>query len=771
MHITSTEERRWLQERIESSRFRPNLSAAEKKYILLKLHQAETFETFLQKAYQGEKRFSLEGGETIIPILACSLDEASQQGIAEGVLGMAHRGRLNVLANIMNKAYDDIFAEFEGNYTHTYMGGGDVKYHKGYSGDFETLSGRKVYMTLAANPSHLEAVDPVVLGRARAKQTARNDIRRKEVLPIMIHGDAAFAGQGMISEILNMSKLPGYAVGGTLHLIVNNQIGFTTGPKSARSSEYCTDVARMVQAPIIHVNGEDPERCIMAARLAIEYRQAFGKDVVVDMWCYRKYGHNESDEPAFTQPRMYSIIRQKRPIRQIYAEQLVQAGVIEMKDADRMREAIEVILNDAHARGRIEPADPNPPGFRQKWEGITKEFSFDPVKTAVPEDVLRDLATKLEQVPEGFTIHPRLKNILAKRWKAVRDGKGIDWGTGEHLAFASLVDSGIPVRLTGQDSRRGTFSHRHAVLVDQVTEADYVPLNNLSENQARFYVYDSPLSEVSVLGFEYGYSIAEPNMLVMWEAQFGDFANGAQVIIDQFLASAETKWDRSSGLVLLLPHGYEGQGPEHSSARLERFLQLCAQNNMQVVNLTTPAQAFHVFRRQVIRRFRKPLIVMTPKSLLRHPEAVSSLTEFSEGRFEEILDDPYITDRDKVRRILLCSGKVFYDLVARRREIEDDSTAIIRIEQIYPLHTQRLQEVLASYPNANDVAWTQEEPKNMGAWSHLNEALQESLGLHVAYYGRPASATPAVGSIKLHEKEQRALVESALPARPKAPIG
>ncbi|MBI1291060.1 2-oxoglutarate dehydrogenase E1 component [bacterium] len=770
MHSTATEERRWFQEKIESTRFKPSLTAEEKKYILLKLHQAETFEGFLQKAYQGEKRFSLEGGETLIPIVACALDCAAGLGVTDGVLGMAHRGRLNVLANIMNKAYDDIFAEFEGNYINTYMGGGDVKYHKGYSGDFKTLSGGQVYMTLAANPSHLEAVDPVVLGRARAKQVSYGQGGRGRVLPILVHGDAAFAGQGIIAELLNMSHLPGYAVGGTLHLIINNQIGFTTAPKSARSTTYCTDVARMVEAPIIHVNGEDPERCIMAVKLAVEYRQKFGKDVVIDMWCYRKYGHNEGDEPAFTQPKMYEVIRKKSPVRQIYADRLIEDKVIEKAEGERMREAIEMILNDAHARGRIEPADPNPPGFRQHWEGLTKDFSFTPVDTAVPESVIKHLTDRLEALPADFTPHPRLKTILARRWKSVRDGVGIDWGTGEHLAFATLVNQGIPVRLTGQDSRRGTFSHRHAVLVDQNDEHDYMPLGNLDERQAPFLVYDSPLSEVSVLGFEYGYSIAEPKMLVMWEAQFGDFANGAQVIIDQFIASAEVKWDRASGLVLLLPHGYEGQGPEHSSARLERFLQLCAENNIQVANVTTPAQFFHILRRQVMRSFRKPLIMMTPKSLLRRPEAVSTLEEFTKGRFEEIIDDAQLQDRKKVTKVLLCSGKVYYDLVARRREIEDVTTAIVRLEQIYPLHTERLQEILAGYPKANDVAWVQEEPKNMGAWSHINEALQDALGLHVAYHGRPAAATPAVGSIKLHEKEQKALLESALPARPQAPV-
>ena len=772
MHITNTEERRWFQERVEPSRFRPSLSNDEKKYILLKLHQGETFEGFLQKAYQGEKRFSLEGGETLIPLLACALDRASELGVTDGVLGMAHRGRLNILANIMNKGYDDIFAEFEGNYIHTYMGGGDVKYHKGYSDYFKTLAGRQVYMTLAANPSHLEAVDPVVLGRARAKQVSYGEEGRTRVLPILLHGDAAFAGQGIIAELLNMSNLPGYRVGGTLHVIINNQIGFTTSPHSARSTTYCTDVARMVQAPIIHVNGEDPERAIMAMKLAVEYRQRFGKDVVIDMWCYRKYGHNEGDEPAFTQPKMYDLIRNhKKPVRQLYADRLVAEGVIEKPEGEKMREALEMILSDAHQRGRIEPADPNPPGFRQHWEGLTKEFSFDPVKTSVDRATLNLLADRMEVVPSDFTVHPRLKTILARRWKSVRDGVGIDWGTGEHLAFGSLVHQGVPVRITGQDSRRGTFSHRHAVLVDQNDERDYTPLSNVDEKQAPFLVYDSPLSEVSVLGFEYGYSIAEPKMLVMWEAQFGDFANGAQVIIDQFLASAEVKWDRASGLVLLLPHGYEGQGPEHSSARLERFLQLCAEENIQVVNTTTPAQYFHLLRRQVLRSFRKPLIIMSPKSLLRRPEAVSTIEEFTNGTFQEILDDPAIQDRSAVRRVLLCTGKVYYDIAARRKEVDDYSTAIVRLEQIYPLHVERLQEILASYPKATDVAWVQEEPKNMGAWSHINEALQDRLGLHVAYFGRRASATPAVGSIKLHEKEQKAFMESVLPARPQAPIG
>jgi 2-oxoglutarate dehydrogenase E1 component len=772
MHIQSTDERRWLQERIETDRFQPKHSPEMRKYILQMLHKAEIFETFLQKSYPGEKRFSLEGGETIIPLIAAALDRGNQLGIEEGVLGMAHRGRLNVLANIMGKKYNYIFAEFEGNYINTYMGGGDVKYHKGYSSTFETVSGGEVQMTLAANPSHLEAVDPVVLGRARAKQSFLNDTNRTRVMPILIHGDAAFAGQGVVAELLNMASLPGYDVGGTLHLIINNQIGFTTSPESARSTEYCTDVARMVQSPILHVNGEDPERAIRAVQLAVEYRQQFGKDVVVDMWCYRKYGHNEADEPAFTQPRMYRLINRKEPVREIYAKQLVSAGVIEKEESDRMRDAMEAILNDAQQKGKTEAAEPNLPGFRDKWDGLTKEFSFEPCTTSVSAEHLKHLVRTLEKLPADFTVHPKLKNnVLARRWKSIlQDEKGIDWATGESLAFGSLVSNGTPVRLTGQDVRRGTFSHRHAVYVDQENERAYSPLQNIHEGQAPFVIFDSPLSEFAVLGFEYGYSVAEPNTLVLWEAQFGDFANGAQVIIDQFLASAETKWDRSSGLVLLLPHGYEGQGPEHSSARLERFLQLCAENNIQVGNLTTPAQYFHALRRQTARRFRKPLVLMTPKSLLRHPEAVSELSEFTTGRFEEIIDDRDNLKREQVQKVLLCSGKVYYDLVARRRQIQEGATAIVRVEQLYPLHTSLLKEILDSYPAARDIVWVQDEPKNMGAWSFMNEALQEQLGIHMAYVGRPASATPAVGSSKLHEKEQKALLEAALPARPPAAV-
>ncbi|CAN5221900.1 2-oxoglutarate dehydrogenase E1 component [soil metagenome] len=770
LHIQSTTEREWLQYRLEESRAQLDLTRDEKLHIMRKLHQAEIFETFLQKTYPGEKRFSLEGAETLIPMLITALDQGAERGAKEAVIGAAHRGRLNILASVMNKGYDDIFAEFEQNYKDTYLGGGDVKYHKGYSSEYLTMHEKSVYLTLAANPSHLETVDPVVMGRCRAKQRILGDTLRKQVLPIIVHGDAAFAGQGMVMETLQMMTLPGYSVGGVIHMIVNNQIGFTTDPISARSSYYCTDVAKTVQCPIFHVNGEDPELCARLVKLAVDYRQEFGKDVVLDMWCYRKYGHNEGDEPSYTQPRMYEIIRAKQPVRQIYSDQLVKSGVLDQVESDRMREAMEMILNEAHEHSRTNPAVPYLPGFTKKWGGMQKQHNFDTVKTGVDREKLVTYAKRLLEIPAGFSDNKKLSRILQKRYETVISGQGMEWGAAETLAYATLLAEGTPVRLSGQDSRRGTFTHRHSVLRDVVNEDQYIPLNNLVEGQARFCVYDSPLSEVSVLGFEYGYSITDPNMLIMWEAQFGDFANGAQVITDQYIASAEVKWDRYSGLVLLLPHGYEGQGPEHSSARMERFLQLCAEDNMQVVNVTTPAQYFHLMRRQMLRKFRKPLIVMTPKSLLRSPDATSTIDDLATGSFQDIIDDPNVENKKAVRRVLLCSGKVYYDLAARKKAVESTDTAIVRLEQIYPLHTKLLEQILGGYPAAKDVLWVQEEPRNMGAWTHINEALQEKMGIHPGYVGRVASATPAVGSKKLHDKELKAFLEAALPARPGAKV-
>ncbi len=763
MHIQNTAERRWIQDRLEGENRLPDLSQEEKHNLLRKLHQAEIFENFLHTRYVGQKRFSLEGAETTIALLWYGLEAAALHGVREVVLGMAHRGRLNVLANILNKAYDEIFAEFEDNYEEEEVGGGDVKYHKGYSSNFMTTRGDLLYLTLAANPSHLEAVDPVVEGRCRAKQRLAGDKDRSLVAPILIHGDAAFAGQGIVAETLQMVKLPGYTTGGTVHLIVNNQIGFTTDPEDARSSVYCTDVAKMVQAPIFHVNGEDPEMCAKVVRLAFEYRQAFHKDVVIDMWCYRKYGHNEGDEPAFTQPQMYEIIRSKESVRAIYTKRLTEDGIISEDEVKQMQTDLEEVLDAAQEHGRENPVPYNQSAFRKKWTGFRSSFSFDKVDTAVAEDKLLALGEACSRWPDDFKPHRKVRRLYDERWKALSSGKPFDWGTAEMLAYATLLDEGIAVRMTGQDTRRGTFSHRHAVITDIETEAEYTPLNHLSTDQERFCIYDSPLSEASVLGFEYGYSLGDPQMLILWEAQFGDFANGAQVIIDQFITSAEAKWDRYSGLVMLLPHGYEGQGPEHSSARLERFLQLASDDNIQVANLTTPAQYFHIIRRQMKRAFRKPLIIMSPKSLLRHPKATSVLKDLSEGTFQEFLDDSP-EDRGAVRRVLLCSGKVYLDLAARRDEVNATETAIIRVEQLYPFHAEMVAQLLARYPDASELCWVQEEPKNMGAWSFISDAIEEKLGFRLTYIGRPASPTPASGSPGAHRLETQQLLEAAIPS-------
>ncbi len=764
MHIQNTDERRWLQERLEKRTSQPKLGPEERHNILRKLHQAEMFEKFLHNRYMGQKRFSLEGAETLIPLMWSALESAGELFVEEVVIGMAHRGRLNVLANIINKAYDDIFAEFEDNYVDAFDGGGDVKYHKGYSSNLMTTKGKLIHLTLAANPSHLEAVDPVVMGRARAKQRQRNDTERKAVMPILVHGDAAFAGQGIVAEVFQMGNLKGYSVGGTLHIIVNNQIGFTTGPESARSSQYCTDVAKMVQAPIFHVNGDDPDTCAKAVSLALEYRQRYHKDVVIDMWCYRKHGHNEGDEPAFTQPQMYDIIRKQPTVTSIYAEKLKSEKVIAESEIQEMQKDLEEIFDAAQEHGREVPVRPNQTAFRQKWDGFRKTFSFDTVKTSYPKENLLHIAEKCAEIPEGFSPHRKVKKLYEQRLKAVKKGEGLDWGTVEMLACGSLLYDQVPVRITGQDSRRGTFSHRHAVMTDVKTEDSFTPLNNLSDDQAKFCIYDSLLAEASVLGFEYGYSLGDPGMLIIWEAQFGDFANGAQVIIDQFIASAEMKWERSSGLVLLLPHGYEGQGPEHSSARLERFLQLCANDNMQIANLTTPAQLFHVMRRQMVRDFRKPLVIMSPKSLLRHPRVVSSLADLSEGSFHEMIDDQYIQDREKVKRIVLCSGKVYYDLLQSREEKKNEEVALVRLEQLYPVNALMLTQLILKYPADAEVCWCQEEPRNMGAWPFLALELEEKAGIRMKYIGRDASASPAVGSKKAHDQEVKAIVDEAIPA-------
>jgi 2-oxoglutarate dehydrogenase E1 component len=761
-HIQDTHIRRWLKDRMEPRHNQPNLPRRQQLRILMTLHYAELFERFLQTKYLGQKRFSLEGAETLIPVLDAIVEKGPDLGVQEFILGMAHRGRLNVLANTLSKPYQEIFAEFEDNFVADSIDGdGDVKYHLGFSSDRVTSRGGRVHLSLSPNPSHLEVVNPVVQGRTRAKQQLFRDTERTRGVPLIIHGDAAFAGQGSVAETLNLAELAGYRVGGTIHVIVNNQIGFTTSPKDARSTTYCTDVAKMIQAPIFHVNAEDPDAAVFVAELALEFRQKFRRDVVIDLYCYRRHGHNEGDEPSFTHPVMYAQIKDRPSVSAIYTETLIKQNVLRREEAQALDEAFQAKLNSAQMEMRAAP--PRKRGmsaFTGRWDGLKARYQHEPADTAVTHDTLKTIIDGITQVPNQFKLNDKISKIFETRRKAIAESKPIDWAFAEALAFGALVLEGVPVRLSGQDSRRGTFSQRHAVVYDAQTGERHVPLNTLWPQQAPFDVYDSMLSETAVLGFEYGYSLDDPNTLVMWEAQFGDFVNGAQVIIDQFLSSGESKWQRSTGVVLLLPHGYEGQGPEHSSARLERFLQACAEDNMQVCNLTTPAQYFHVLRRQMKRPFRKPLVIMTPKSLLRHKEVVSPLAELTTGRFHEILPDTTVAP-EGVRRVLLCSGKVYYDLAEKRADLKRTDVAIVRVEQFYPLHEQRLQEVLRPYRQCREWAWVQEESQNMGGWSFMEPRLR-SLGLAVEYVGRDASASPATGSHKVHEREQKELVEMAL---------
>jgi 2-oxoglutarate dehydrogenase E1 component len=765
MHIRNPQVRAWLEERMEKVRNRPDLDIRQKRRIILKLNAAELFETFLHTHYVGAKRFSLEGGETLIPLLDALVERAaSRYGVKEMVLGMPHRGRLNVLANTLDKPYGMIFGEFEDNHPESYAGDGDVKYHLGFSHDHITADNHTIHLSLTPNPSHLEAVNPVVEGRMRAKQRRFKDRDRKLGVPVLIHGDAAFAGQGLVAETLNLSQLKGYRTGGTVHIVVNNQIGFTTSPIDSRSTRYCTDVAKMIEVPIFHVNGDDPEAVVYVAELALDFRETFGQDVVIDLVCYRKHGHNENDEPAFTQPLMYAQIQQRPTIRAIYTEKLIESGELSQEEAETIAETfgdkLQAVYEEVHDHAaKIPPT----PGFSGQWKGLKAGYSFATVDTGVPVETLKRITRATATIPEGFHVNPKIKRQLDARLKTIETGEGIDWGFGETLAFGSLLAEGTPVRLSGQDSRRGTFSHRHAVLVDGTNAEFYVPLNTVSDNGTEICVYDSLLSEAAVLGFDYGYSLDEPNMLILWEAQFGDFGNGAQVIIDQFISSAESKWGRASGLVMLLPHGYEGQGPEHSSARLERFLSLCAEDNIQIVNATTPAQYFHLLRRQVKRDFRKPLIVMTPKSLLRSKQAVSTLNDFATGRFQEVIDDPVAADR--VKRVVLCSGKVYYDLVNKREEWHKErDVAILRLEQLYPWPAEALKAAIGRYRAAREWVWCQEESQNMGGWTFAAPRLRELTGHDFQYVGRDASASPATGSHTIHDREQNELVEAAIGA-------
>jgi 2-oxoglutarate dehydrogenase E1 component len=775
MHIQVPAERAWIQEKFEK-RSRPALAAPLRKQILETLTAAETFERFLDRRYTGTKRFGIEGAESLMPALEAILYRGSELGIREFVIGMPHRGRLNVLANFVGKPFAAIFSEFQGNATqpeHVH-GSGDVKYHLGTSGDRE-VGGQTVHLSLAANPSHLEAVDPVVLGKVRAKQYQRGDSERSRVAGILMHGDAAFAGQGLVAESLEHSELDGFCTGGTIHIIVNNQIGFTTSPSAGRSSPYPSDVAKGVQAPIFHVNGDDPEAVVEVARAATEYRQQFKKDVVIDLFCYRRHGHNESDEPAFTQPLMYRAIARHPTTRQIYAGRLVAAGVVD--DAEVAAMASRFV---AGLEAQFEAAKgyrPNKADWLEgAWAGLEEapeDIRHDDRRgdTGVAVETLREVGRGLVTVPEGFRLNPKIARQLEAKRAALEAGEGIDWATAEALAIASLCAEGTHVRMSGQDSGRGTFSHRHAILVDQETEERYVPINHVRAGQAAFEIIDSPLSEAGVVGFEYGYSLADPSTLVLWEAQFGDFANGAQVIIDQFLSAGEAKWLRMSGLVMLLPHGYEGQGPEHSSARLERYLQLCAEDNIQVCNLTSAANYFHALRRQIRRNFRKPLVVFTPKSLLRAKEVTSRLDEMGAGTsFHRVIGEgDAIAADDQVRRVVLCSGKVYFDLAKARAATGDKRVALVRVEQLYPFPFNTLGKVLQHYRNA-EIVWCQEEPQNMGAWNFVDRRIEEVLAaLDVAaerprFAGRTEAASPATGLFKRHVEEQTHLVADALAA-------
>ena len=771
-HIQDREQRLWLSERMEPTSNRPELGPEDRRRILDDLVVAEGFEQFLQIRYPTAKRFSLEGGDALIPLLATLVEEGGALGVEEMVLGMPHRGRLNVLANILRKPYEMILAEFEGTFlTKQATGDGDVKYHLGYSHDRQTRSGHKVHLSLSANPSHLEAINPVIEGMVRAKQNHLGDTERARVVPILMHGDAAFTGQGVVAETLGLSELEAYRTGGTIHIIVNNQIGFTTPPTSYRFTPYPSDVSKIIQAPVFHVNGDDPEAAVQAARLAIAFRQQFKKDVIIDLVCYRRHGHNEFDDPTFTQPTMYRVISEHATPLALYRQRLASEGVVTDADADKRVKEFRDLLDDAHGYARdFMPRQPVF-AFGGLWRGLGWAGDDWSADTRVAAAVLEEVSAAMQRTPEGFRPNPKVVKLMEQRAVMVREGQRIDWGCAEALAIGSLVLEGVTVRMSGQDVGRGTFSHRHAVFHDVENGARYVPLDNIRPGQSKFLIFDSMLSENACLGFEFGFSLADPHKLVIWEAQFGDFANGAQVIVDQFISSSESKWQRMSGLVMLLPHGYEGQGPEHSSARLERYLQLCGDMNMQVCNFTTPAQYFHALRRQMHRSFRKPLIVMSPKMLLRYKWAVSPLKDFTDGTFHPVLDEPpagtvdvgVTIDPQKVTRVILCSGKVYYSLLAGRAEREIDTTALVRVEQLHPFPRQELAEILARYPQAKQVFWVQEEPSNMGAWHFIFNQMRPVLPEHLplSYVGRRAAASPATGSYKIHQQEEADLINRA----------
>jgi 2-oxoglutarate dehydrogenase E1 component len=765
LSVADKARRGWLQERMEATRNRPELTPEERRAILERLVAAEMFEQFLQMRFTGQRRYSLEGGEALIPLLDTLVEDAARLEAAEMVLGMAHRGRLNVLAHVLDKPYRMIFAEFEGaRLPEDVMGDGDVKYHLGRSTDRTLPDGRTIHLSLAPNPSHLEAVNPVVEGIVRAKQAYREDERRRRVVPVLLHGDAAFMGQGIVYETLALGPLPSFTTGGTVHVIVNNQIGFTTAPEDYLFTPYPSDPAHVVRAPVFHVNGDDPEAVVQAARLAAGYRQTFGADVVIDFVCYRRHGHNELDDPALTQPVMYEQIRNHPTVVERYTKRLVEAGVVDEAQVAEMRTRVRATLDEALQAARRDKPAQRVQAFGGVWRGLGWAGDDWSADTRVPVDRLRGVGDALARVPDGFTPNARVMKLLEERRDRVARGEAIDWGTAETLAYGSLLLEGTPVRVSGQDTVRGTFSHRHAAIFDATNGRPWVPLNHLAERQATLEAVNSPLSEEAVLGFEYGMSSGDPRRLVVWEAQFGDFVNGAQVIIDQFIASAESKWQRASGLVMLLPHGYEGQGPEHSSARLERFLQLTAERNIQVVVPTTPAQIFHSLRRQIHRPFRKPLVVMSPKSLLRHPAAVSTLAHLAEDGFRLVIDDPRAPTPDSVRRVVLCAGKIFYALEAARRQKERADVALVRVEQLYPFPTAELREVLSQYTAAREVFWVQEEPANQGAWWFVLPLISPLLRPETtfSYVGRAEAASPATGNHDIHQAEEAAILEQVL---------
>ncbi len=762
MHITNEEELEWLQAKIESSHGQGAFKEVEQKTILKHLSAAEGLERYLGSRYVGQKRFSLEGGETLIPMMKFIIDEAGAFGVKETVFGMAHRGRLNMLVNVLGKAPSELFDEFEGKQESD--GSGDVKYHMGYSSDVPTKFGG-MHLAMSFNPSHLEIISPVVMGSVRSRMRRRDDLEtRQKVLPIVMHGDAAFAGQGVVMETFNFSQARGYCVGGTIHVVINNQIGFTTSnPLDARSTLYCTDVAKMVQAPIFHVNADDPEACVFVAKLAFEYRMRFKKDVVIDLVCYRRHGHNEADEPSVTQPMMYQTIKQLKTTRALYADKLINLGLINADEAGKMVSDYRQLLDSG--KPLIETVEGEYDGkILIDWSRYLNTKWSESCDTTVTPEKIATLSKQLQKLPEDFELHPVVKRLFTDQQKMAEGLIPMNWGFAETLAYASLVDSGHAVRLSGQDCGRGTFAHRHAVLHDKKTGCEFIPLANISQSQKPFIVIDSVLSEEAVLAFEYGFSAAEPNTLVIWEAQFGDFVNGAQVVIDQFISSGEQKWGRLCGLTMLLPHGFEGQGPEHSSARLERFLQLCAEQNMQVVMPSTPAQIFHVLRRQMLRNFRKPLVIMSPKSLLRHKLAVSPLEDLSQGKFHAVIPEVDTLEHKRVKRVVLCSGKVYYDLLIKRRSNQQKEVAIVRVEQLYPFPVVDLSNILQQYPNATDIVWCQEEPKNQGAWYCSQHHMRQSMSAKqtLRFVGRKSSAAPAVGSASLHAKQQSGLVDEAL---------